>query len=351
MICSRACRMAAAALLAAVGACAAGQAIKIGYYGPADPEHPLGGSVWQGLQLALEEEKTGPGPALALVHHWDENPWTGGAAGVVRMVYTHRVAALIGSIDGTATHLAEQVVAKALVPLVDPASTDPSVNAAFVPWMFSVMPSDRALMGALTAELGDRSFVLVTSTAHDARIMTDEFFKALGKRTPQRHIEFHRPELRIAEQVAALRPRTVVLLAGPLESARLVRDLRTLLPDVEILTSHHAGRRIFLEEAGEAAEGIRFPLPAVLDPEFIKRFRRRYGTEPDYAAGYAYDAVKLLARAIREAGPQPAAIRDALEELSPYEGVTGTLRWNRLRRNTAQPVMAVIRNGSVRLAH
>jgi len=344
----RAWRRAAAAAFTATLACAAAGPVKIGYYGPTDPRHPLGGSLWQGLQLALEEENARPGEPLELVHHWDENPWTGGAAGVVRMIYGEGVAALIGSIEGASTHLAEQVVAKALVPLVDPASTDPSVNAAFVPWMFSVMPDDRALMGLLAADLGGRPFVLVTSTAHDARVMRDEFFRALGKRRPERHIEFHRPELRIAEQVAGARPRTVVLLAGPIETARLLRELRTLLPDVAVYASHHAGRRTFLEEAGEAAEGVRFPLPAVLDVAFAKRFEKRFAVAPDFASGYAYDAMKLLARAIREAGPQPAAIRDALEELSPYEGVTGTIRWDRLRRNTAQPVMAVIEDGRIR---
>ena len=340
-------RHAAAALLAAAAACPA-EAARIGYYGPVDPGHPLGGTVWQGVQLALEEENSRPGGPLELVHHWDENPWTGGAAGIVRMVYEERVAALIGSIDGTATHLAEQVVAKALVPLVDPASTDPSVNAAFVPWTFSVMPSDRALMRLLVRDLGDRPFVLASCTEHDARMTTAEFLKALGKRRPQRHIEFHRPELRIAEQIAAARPQTVVLLAGPLESARLVRRLRTLLPDVAIFASHHAGRRFFLEEAGEAAEGIRFPLPAVLAREFIERFRRRHGVEPDYSAGYAYDAAKIIVQAIRRAGQDREGIRQALEQLSPYEGVTGTIRWNELRRNAAQPVMAVIEDGRIR---
>ncbi len=342
-------RLGVAALLTGALVCPGAGAVKIGYYGPVDPNHPLGGAVWQGLQLALEETNAGPGEPLVLVHFWDENPWTGGAAGVVRMVYQQRVSALIGSIDATATHLAEQVVAKALVPLVDPASTDPSVNAAFVPWMFSVMPSDRALMGLLAADLGARPFVLLSSTAHDARVMTAEFLKTLGKRHPQRHIEFRRAELRIAEEAAAVRPRTVVLLAGPLESARLVRDLRTLLPGVEIFASHYAGRRVFLERAGDAAEAVRFPLPARLSPGFVQRYRRRYGTEPDYAAGYGYDAMRLLIRAIREAGPRRDAIRQALEKLSPYQGVTGAIRWNRLRRNDARPLSAVIRGGRIRV--
>ena len=348
MILARAWRCAAAAALTVTLACAAGP-VKIGYYGPADPQHPVGGSLWQGLQLALEEENARPGRRFELVHHWDENPWSGGAAGVVRMVYGEGVAALIGSVDGASTHLAEQVVAKALVPLVDPASTDPSVNAAFVPWMFSVMPDDRALMGLLAADLADRPFVLVTSTAHDARVMRDEFFRALGKRRPQRHVEFHRPELRIARQVAETRPGTVVLLAGPLETARLLRELRTLLPGVTVYASQHAGRRTFLEEAGEAAEGVRFPLPAVLDAAFVERFEKRFATLPDFASGYAYDAAKLLIQAIRNAAPQPAAIRDALDRLPPYDGVTGTIRWSRLRRNTAQPKMAVIEGGRIRV--
>ena len=45
---------------------------------------------------------------------------------------------------GPSAHLAEQVVAKARLPLVCPVSSDRTANVANVPWMFSVLPGDNA---------------------------------------------------------------------------------------------------------------------------------------------------------------------------------------------------------------
>ncbi len=60
------------------------------------------------------------GRPLRLVARWADDPWRGGAANASRLVYEDGVLALIGSIDGAATHLAEQVVVKTRLPLAEP---------------------------------------------------------------------------------------------------------------------------------------------------------------------------------------------------------------------------------------
>lgn len=60
---------------------------------------------------------------------------------------------MLGGIDGATTHLAEQVVAKAHLPLIDPASTDQTVNQANIPWMFSLAPGDPDIAKFLAARL------------------------------------------------------------------------------------------------------------------------------------------------------------------------------------------------------
>ena len=83
---------------------------------------------------------------------WSDSPWTAGARHVTKMVFVDKVWAIVGGIDGPSTHLAEQVVAKANLPLVSPVSTDRTANSAFVPWMFSLLPGDDVL-----APLGGRA--------------------------------------------------------------------------------------------------------------------------------------------------------------------------------------------------
>jgi ABC-type branched-subunit amino acid transport system substrate-binding protein len=338
------------------------QEVPIGYFGPADPDHPVGGTVWQGAALAVEEanqEGGYQGRPFRFVQGWDENPWSGGAAVVVRMAYQEKVWAIIGSIDGASTHLAEQVVAKARLTLIDPASTDKTVNAANVEWMFSCMLSDEALMAALVEavmETERASYILASSTDHDSRVMTEEFLSLAARRhaRPQRHLQFQNRSWRIPElaaQIAEARVRTVVVLAGATDSAAVVRELRKARRDLLIFGGPAMARRTFLEDAGPAAEGIRFPFPlrmSAASAEFSERFTARYGTPPDSAAFCAYDATRLLTAAIRKAGLDRARIRDAVKELSPWEGAGGTIQWDERGRNSGTAQLATILDGRVR---
>lgn len=329
----------------------AGQEVRIGYFGPADANHPLGGSVWKGVSLAFEEQAREV--SLRLIPTWDENPWTGGAGKLARMIYEERVAALLGGIDGTSTHLAEQIIAKALLPMVDPASTDRTVNAAFVPWIFSVMPDDRSLMRVLVEGMlaaGKRpSYVLISSTDHDSRITRREFLRTAERRLrPQRAVEFHPGKTSLLTVIEDLAVEAAVVLAGPVDSAAVVRELRRLRQEPAIYCGPAAGSRTFLQLAGGAAEGVHFadPLgPSERASDFARRFAARWGEPPDYLAAHAYDAAQLLMEAIRRAGADREAIRDALRESAPRSGVSGRIEWDKLGRNTRPGRLNSIRDG------
>jgi ABC-type branched-subunit amino acid transport system substrate-binding protein len=85
-----------------------------------------------------------------------------------------------------------------------------------------------------------------------------------------------------------------------------------------------------LEIAGSAAEGsvfvaafdARAPEPAV--QEFVARYAEAFGEEPGAQAAEAYDAARMLASIVEEAGhPTPDELRGRLHELREFTGVTG----------------------------
>jgi len=320
----------------------------IGYFGPADPSHPLGGTSWMGFRQGLEEASSLRQSRFdfQIVQAWDESPWTGGASVVVRMVYRDRIWALVASITGEATHLAEQVIAKARVPMIDPGSTDRTANAAFVPWMFSLVPDDRLLMCALGEALLQRapgaSFFLVSSTAHDSRMQVAELWRFLNRERarPARHFEFQPGSERIeglAQEVGRSGAKAAVILAGAMDTARFMRALRGVNPDLPLFGGPDCGRAWFAELAGAAAEGVCYPDPLQRGQqaqEFCQRFVQRFGREPDWPAYFAYDAAFLITSAIDRAGPDPFAIREAIQELSGWQGISGEIRWDRLGRNS-----------------
>jgi ABC-type branched-subunit amino acid transport system substrate-binding protein len=315
-------------------------AVRIGYFGPSDPQHPDGGAMWLAVNRAIEEanrEGGYKGLPFRLVPGWSENPWAGGISSVTRMVYNDKVWAILGSIDGASTHLAEQVVAKARLTLIDPASTDDSVNQANVAWVFSCVPGDRpsaAVIGESLLKAG--SFSLLTATDHDSRAIAAQLnsFLTARKAAPRQHVEFAPAATQAAEAIA-LDVAAVVVLAGPADSARMVRALRSRRADLLIYGGPTMGRQSFLEAAGAAAEGVRFPL-LVED------------STTDYAALDAYDATRILVAAIRKAGLNRARIRDAVEELAPWSGVSGVIRWDALGRNSRPVHLGTVRDGRAR---
>jgi branched-chain amino acid transport system substrate-binding protein len=293
--------------------------VLIGYFGPSDPAHPVGGMLWQGATLAIDEANRGGGYRglpFRLVPAWSENPWSGGPAQLVRAVYTDKVWAIVGGIDGATTHLAEQVVAKAQVPLVNPAGTDRGIHAANVPWIFSVPPGDH-LQAPLLREAvkrADAPYAIFSATDHDSRAFLAEL-----KLTPALHVEFEpgaQHPAALAERLAGVK--AVVVVAGAPDTTRVIQAIRAT-----------------------GFTGLVFSraslLLAEIAPDFRARFVTRFGRQPDAAAAHAYDAVTLVVAAIRKTGLNRARLRDAIQALSPYQGVSGRIEWDALGRNTRPP--------------
>jgi len=336
--------------------------VLIGYFGPNEPSDPRAGDMWNAACLAVEQANRAggyKGLPFRLIAGWSDNPWGSGVKEVTRMAYVHKVWAIIGGIDGPSTHLAEQVVAKARLTLINPACTDKTVNLANVPWMFSCLPEDHlqapVLARAIASEAGGKSFLLVSAVDHDSHLFTVELIKAFAryKLTPSYHYEFKPGQKnieRLIEKITHTEAHALVVIASDTQSAEIISTVRQKGFKGKIFGGPSLGRINFLQQAGNAAEGIVFPLLYTHDKEsirFEKEFTARFGKKPDYLAAHTYDAVNLLIAAIRKAGLNRARIRDAVSELSPFKGVTGTIEWDPLGANNRAVYLGTFRNGRI----
>jgi len=344
--------------------------ISIGYFGPGTASHPEGGDMWCAASLAIEEANRAGGYndlPFRLVAGFSDNPWGTGISKVVRMAYVDKVWAIIGGIDGPSTHLAEQVVAKARLTLLSPASTDKTVNLANVPWMFSCLPGDHLqapiLAHAIASRIGQsrkgclsaKRFLLVSAVDHDSHLFTVELARSFGqhKLVPLYHFEFEPEEkdfTELVDKIVEAKTHALVLIAGAEQSAHLISAVRKRNFVGPVFGGPYMGRRSFLEEAGRAAEGVIFPLlytPRKNSDSFEKEFTSRFGYRPDYLAAHTYDTVNLLIAAIRKAGLNRARIRDAVRELSPWAGVTGVVKWDTLGGNSRAVQLGTVRTGRV----
>lgn len=327
--------------------------ILIGYYGPGDATHPDGGLLWQGATLAIEQanrEGGYRGKPFRLVAAWSENPWRAGAALVTRMAFVDRVWAIVGSIEGAGTHLAEQVVVKALLPLVNPAATDRSIHMAGVPWMFSVVQGDDMHSAVLARALHGLGLVILSATDHDSRAFCGYLKPACAREGAKVRLQLEfepgRPDLsELAHHALDTGPDAIAVIAGLRDSARLVKLLRDEGYAGVIAGGPLFGRSSFAGQAGAAAEGALFPYVGEPAPPFRHSFAGRFGRQPDYAAACAYDAVRVVIAGVRKAGLNRARIRDAIAALSPFEGASGRIEWDASGQSRRPPVLAAIRSG------
>lgn len=310
--------------------------VNIGYFGPTGSGSAQ--SLWQGASLAVEQANRAGGyrgTPFKLVPSWSENPWAGGISDLVKSVYKDDLWAIVGGVDGASTHLAEQITTKIQITLVNPIATDRTIHSADVPWVFSCVPGDdvAATLIAQAVSQNKQPFALLSATDHDSRAFVTELKTAFARQhvAPVLHVEFEdaRHSSAVAERIAPVAASAVVLVATAEQSSALMAAVRQAGFTGVIYTPPNL--------AGHAAEdplhNTIAPVLGRIGPDFRSAFLAAYGQQPDYAAVHAYDAANLVIAAIRRAGLNRARVRDAVRDLSPYDGASGRIEWDALGQN------------------
>jgi branched-chain amino acid transport system substrate-binding protein len=154
------------------------------------------------------------------------------------------------------------------------------------------------------------------------------------------------------EEAKALEPDAVYVVAYDRELIQLLQMFDAAgLDAVRMSTSSvtpDIGKR-----AGASAENMVYP-QVVLDLEskepavenFITAFRAKYDQDPDIFAAHGYDAVKLMAEAIREAGStHPRSIRQGLSSIENFDGAAGRTSFDSKGDVVRYPRIFIVRDG------
>jgi branched-chain amino acid transport system substrate-binding protein len=318
---------------------------------------PDSADVSRGARLAVEQLNAVGGfrgTPLRLVGRWSDSPWTGGAREMVKLVYEDSVWAVVGSVTGETTHIAEQVVTKVWLPLLAPASGDPTLTYIRIPWIFRLPPSE-----AVQAEILVRDGIvrrsrtgvgLITSTDHDGRTFAHEVSARLHAAGMAPAFQFQvspNDDLgTLAARAGSFQPDAIILRVPTATMPELLERLSAagvraplLTPWIpglapSALTGHYRGEVLALRPFQERDN------PAYA--AFSRAYRARYRSEPTPGAAYAYDAVHLLAHALQTSGLNRAALRDAIAATTGFAGATGRIAWDNAGGNRAEPVLLVL---------
>ncbi len=158
----------------------------------------------------------------------------------------------------------------------------------------------------------------------------------------------------VLTKVRQTNPDAIMLLSSYESSAMLVKQIRQMDWDVNIAVSGLSYSEQFIALGGSSVEGILCEIGFVIDetnPElldFATKFEEKAGFAPNMMMTCAYDAVNMLAEAMKNCGTlDRATIRDELAKMEGFVGLTGPKIFNDDRTITQKDYKIVtIENGA-----
>jgi ABC-type branched-subunit amino acid transport system substrate-binding protein len=358
--------------------------VRIGFFGPIDhnPDQLFGQRMLHGAQLAIEEANAQGGyggkPFRLMLHNdydnWqakavygDDRPtdptiWGSSSNEAVKMVYDDEDWAIFGSISSEATHIILRVALKAEIPIVNSASTDPTIPETYIPWYFTDLQDDRVqcltLARRMFTEEGLKRVAILRVNNRYGRFGVLKFRDAarrLGHPVviEQKFLPGDTDYARSLKIIQDSRADGIVLWADELQAAGILKQMRALGMQQRVFGSYRTLGPELLERAGSAAEGFEavFPYdPTRTDPkstDFNRRFEARFHEHPEQFASLAYDAMNALLDAICKAGLNRARIHDALADMETYDGVTGHMIFDPNLKNVAPMYLGTVHNGAI----
>lgn len=357
----------------ALVACGRSDTVVVGLAGPFS--EPRGLSMRRAAEMAVEEiNRSGDlGGRRLELRILDDSAQSSRAIAVAdSFTRDAAVVAVIGHLTSAPTIAAAAVYNGGRNPVVEisPSASSPDLSG-IGPYTFRVCATDLAHGTALARhawdQLGVRAVAIIYQNDDYGRGIVATFRAEFTRRggvittqdpvlgattDPTPYIERLQREGRAgAVMVAADRPTATQIL-------RIMRQRGITLPVMggDALTG--------IQAEGALAEGVFLTSnylperPGQANAEFVRAYAAAFnGDRPDHRGAGAYDALHLIAAAVRARGAERSAVRDYLASIGAaggppaYEGVTGTIQFDDLGdvRNKSV-VVGVVRGGRIVLA-
>jgi branched-chain amino acid transport system substrate-binding protein len=342
--------------------------IQVGFFGAlTGPTATFALSGKNGSALAADELNAAGGvlgKRIEFVIEDDRNEASEAASAVSKLITRDHVVALIGENASSRTLAAAPIAQSYGVPIISPSSTNVEVTKKG-DYVFRVCFIDSYQGGVLS------SFAYRTLNARKAAILVDarndysvglaaafrERFEKEGGRIVG-EMKYAEGDSDFSAQLTAIRDLQpdVLFVPGYYTDAGLVaRQAKSLGLSATLLGADGWDSPKLAEIGGAAVEGAYFSNhysvddPSPVGRRFVDAYRKRYRADPDSIAALSYDAVRLLADAIRRAGStEGKRVRDALAGTRDFEGVTGRITMDADRNPIKPAVILQVSGGRFR---
>ena len=287
------------------------------------------------------------GRKVELVFLNDECKSEKGVANANRLVHQDKVLVVIGSSCSSVTLPMVDVTAKAEVPQITPHSTNPQITQKGSDWIFRVPVSGRfykAVQAEYVIQKVGRNLAYIWGPDAAGKKQTEDTIAYIKEKydvDPVYTAQVQEKEVdyrSVLLKAKAANPDALFLSGLEDDVARmLIQSYEVGIPkSVKRVAPSVASKQEVPLVAGDAAIGVFYAAAfshtdgRKIVQDFTKRVQRKYGTSPDHDFSQAWDLVRILEIALKQADikNQPdtlaqdrAAIRDAIASIRNYRGL------------------------------
>jgi branched-chain amino acid transport system substrate-binding protein len=334
--------------------------IVIGYYGDLSGRTSnFGQSTKRGVEMAADEiNKAGGinGRQVKILSEDDEGRPEKAATVVTKLIDQDRVVALLGEVASGNTLAAAPKAQAAKVPMISPSSTNPAVTQVgdYISRVCFIDPFQGAVMAKFAANTlkAKKAAIMLDFNSPYSRGLT-EFFEAsftkLGGEIVDKQ-SYTQGDRDYKGQLTAIRSKNpdVIYVPGYYgEVGVIAKQAKQLDIKAPMLGGDGWDSTQLWELGGDSLNGdfisnhysVDDPSPAI--QKFVANYKARNGEVPDALAALGYDAMQVLADAIKRAGTtEGPQLKDAIAATKNFVGVTGTISLDK-DRNAVKPAVVL----------
>jgi branched-chain amino acid transport system substrate-binding protein len=250
------------------------------------------------------------------------------------------VAAVVGHLNSGTTIPASKIYADASVAQISPSATNPRYTLQGFKTAFRVVANDNQ-QGAVLAnyaadEMKAKTIAIVDDrTAYGQgladvveRVAKERGLKVVAREfTTDKATDFNA----ILTKIRAAKPDVIMYGGMDATAGPMAKQIKQLGIKSPLLAGDGVCSPEFLKLAGDAANILTCSMAGeavdklAKGSEFVAKYKARFNTDVQLYSPYAYDAVYVIAEAIKRAGSVDRAAIAAAVPATNYQGVTGNI--------------------------
>ncbi len=302
----------------------------------------------KGLELALEEiNKAGgvKGQQIELLTHDDAGDPKQAAAGAQKFADMKNVVTIVGSCLSSNTLAMVPITDKAKVPHSVVSSSSHRLSGMSKYFFRMAVQDDK--VGGLMVDLSQQKFkpkkmaLLYLNNDYGKGLWTSTQAQAqklgIAMTSTQAYLATDKDYSALLTKIKAEAPEVLLVGSTYTDGGLIVKQAREMGLTMPIVGPTGLYSPKYMEIAGKAVANTYFLgvfVPTNPDPkvqEFVKKYKEKYGMDPDTFAALAYDQGYVLKAALEKAAAKGAITRESMREAmaaSGFKGITGTVTFD-----------------------